>query len=269
MTQFDQESIYQQAKEWVLEAGAIIRSSIDQPREVDTKENANDLVTEMDKQTEEYFAKAIRSTYQEHRILSEEGFGDDVQDLDGVVWIIDPIDGTMNFVHQKQTFAISLAVFCDGVGEIGFVYDVMADCLYHAKKGQGAYKNEKKLDPLPESKTLEESLLMLNTIWCTPNKKVADEPIRDLVQTVRGTRSYGSAALEFCYLAEGIVDSYISFKLQPWDIAAGVVIFKEVGGVTSQTTGERLTFLHQDPIVSAHPNLINAISDYIELKYLI
>ncbi|MBM7540445.1 inositol monophosphatase family protein [Amphibacillus cookii] len=267
MSTFKQEAIYQQAKKWVKEAGALIRQAIDQPREIDTKADANDLVTEMDKKIEQFFAEHIRHTYPTDRILSEEGFGDEVNDLTGTVWIIDPIDGTMNFVHQKRTFSISLAVYHNGIGEIGFVYDVMADILYHAKKGAGAYKNEKKLSPIADHKNLSESILMLNTFWCTSNNKVNDKKIRKLVQTVRGTRTYGSAALEFAYLAEGIVDSYISFKLHPWDLAAGVILFNEVGGKTVQANGKPLTFLNQDPMVSAHPDIIDEIiNDYIELK---
>src|SRR5699024_5348204 len=141
------EEVYQQAKEWVEQAGKLIRMKIDEPREIDTKSNPNDLVTEMDRKVEQFFAEKIRRKYQSDRILSEECFGDEIEDLTGTVWIIDPIDGTMNFVHQKRNFAISLAIFHEGIGEIGFVYDVMADVLYHAKKGEGAFKNDQRLEP--------------------------------------------------------------------------------------------------------------------------
>lgn len=267
MTNFDRESVYQQALNWVKEAGAMIRSTIDQPREIVTKTNPNDLVTEMDRQVEAFFAEKIKRTYPADLILSEEGFGDQVDRLEGTVWIIDPIDGTMNFIHQKRLFAISLAVFHEGIGEIGFVYDVMADVLYHAKRGQGAFKNEERLKPLATEKKLSESILMLNMLWCIPNESVNDKKIADLVKSVRGSRSYGSAALEFAYLAEGIADAYISFKLHPWDFAAGVILYHEVGGVTVQSDGSTLTFLKQEPIIAGHPDLINPMIDqYIELK---
>jgi len=264
---FEKDSVYQSAREWVLAAGEIIRSTIDDPREVDTKKNANDLVTEMDRKVEAYFAEKIRTTYPDHLILSEEGFGDQVDDLKGTVWIIDPIDGTMNFVHQKRTFAISLAIFHQGIGEIGFIYDVMADIIYEVKKGEGAYKNGQKLAPLTDKKNLSESILMLNHLWCTPNDQVNHLKLGELVRTVRGARSYGSAALEFAYLSEGIVDAYISFHLQPWDYAAGVILYEEVGGQIVQATGEPLTYLKQEPTVAGHPNIVNQIiEDYIELK---
>ena len=267
LTQFNKEAVYQDARKWVEEAGEIIRTEIDQPRKIDTKMNPNDLVTEMDRKVEEFFAEKIRQTYPSDLILSEEGFGDQVDELKWTVWIIDPIDGTMNFVHQKRTFAISLAIFHEGIGEIGFVYDVMADILYHAKKGEGTYKNEQKLAPLVQEKRLSEAILLLNPLWCAPNDRADHEKVTELVKTVRGTRSYGSAALEFAYLAEGITDVYVSFHLQPWDYAAGVILYHEVGGQTVRATGEDLTFLKQEPTVAGHPDLIDEIiQKYISLK---
>lgn len=267
LAEFNKEKVYEQARTWVEEAGQIIRSSIDQPREIETKLTPNDLVTEMDRKVEKYFAEKIRNTYPSDKILSEEGFGDEVHELTGTTWIIDPIDGTMNFVHQKRHFAISLAVFHEGVGEIGFIYDVMADILYHAKKGEGAFKNEQRLEPLAKEKPLNESILLMNTIWCTPNQCVNHKKICELVRSVRGNRTYGSAALEFAYLTEGIADCYVSFHLQPYDIAAGVVLYREVGGRIVQSTGKPITLLKQEPIVAGHPDIVNqVVNKYIQLK---
>ncbi len=264
---FQKESVFQTAKTWIKDIGQVIRTEIDQPREIDMKTNPNDLVTEMDKKVEQFFAEKIRSEYPNHQILSEEGFGDDVTSLSGTTWIIDPIDGTMNFIHQKRTFAISVAVFHDNIGEIGFVYDVMADVLYAAKQGEGAYKNDERLKPLDEKKNLTESIYMLNTLWTTDNPIVDEVKIRELVKTVRGVRTYGSAALEFCYLAEGIVDGYVSFKLHPWDFAAGAVILGEVGGVLKHAAGHDLSFLHQEPLVAGHQDVVNAtLNQYLVLK---
>src|SRR5699024_9170433 len=100
------EQYYLQAKQWMMEAGAIIREQMDQPLFIETKSNRNDLVTVMDKKIEQFFAERIEQTYPNHRMLGEEGFGNHVTDLQGTLWIIDPIDGTMNFVHQQKNFAI-------------------------------------------------------------------------------------------------------------------------------------------------------------------
>ena len=133
------------AKHWVKEAGEKIRASFETTLNIETKTNRNDLVTNMDKDTERYFVSQIKKTFPEHRIFGEEGMGNDIQDLKGIVWIIDPIDGTLNFIHQQRNFAISLAIYEDGIGKIGMIYDVVHDELYHAIKGKGAYLNETKL----------------------------------------------------------------------------------------------------------------------------
>ena len=127
------------AKQWVKEAGTKIRASFETKLNIETKTNANDLVTNMDKDTEKYFVNQIKKTFPEHRIFGEEGMGNNIKDLKGIVWIIDPIDGTVNFIHQQRNFAISLAIYEDGIGKIGMIYDVVHDELYHAIKGEGAY----------------------------------------------------------------------------------------------------------------------------------
>lgn len=99
-----------------------------------------DLVTSIDKETEYFLATAIKRAYSDHLLYSEEGYGDDITSLNGVVWIVDSIDGTMNFVQQRRNFAISVGIFYERIGEIGFVYDVMVDILNSAKKIKGFIK---------------------------------------------------------------------------------------------------------------------------------
>ncbi|KGX93314.1 inositol monophosphatase [Pontibacillus halophilus JSM 076056 = DSM 19796] len=268
MRQADRQALYDQAKQWVLEAGEAIRTSIHKPLRIETKSSPNDLVTEMDEQTERFFAQHIHETYPEHKVLGEEGLGDELDDLTGTVWIVDPIDGTMNFVHQKQNFAISVGIYQDGVGEIGFIYDVMADVLFHAKRGEGAYKNDQPLPNLDERDVqLEAALIGLNNFWTTENPRVETKGIHALVRKARGTRSYGSAALEFAYLAEGIMDGYVTMKLAPWDIAAGMILLSEVGGITTRADGRTVNLLQNNSIIAAHPNIHEELyRDYIILK---
>ena len=263
----ERQRIYNHAREWILEAGKKIRDSIDEPLTINTKSDANDLVTHMDQDTEKYFAEKITSTFPTHLLLSEEGFGDEVAEEKGTIWIVDPIDGTMNFVHQKRNFAISVGVFHEGSGEIGLIYDVMDDILYSAQKGQGAYKNEQKLLPLAKERILDESIVVVNNFWTCENPKINAGKMQDLVKKVRGTRSYGSAALEFAFVAEGVVDGYISLRLAPWDIAAGVVLVNEVGGETSNVNGTPLNMLTKNTVLSCNPAIKQEIiENYIELK---
>ncbi len=258
------ENIFKQAKSWILEAGAFIRQKINDPLIIDTKADANDLVTTIDRETEKLLATNIKKTYPNHFILSEEGFGDNISTLEGVVWIIDPIDGTINFVNQKRNFAISIGIFIDGIGEMGLVYDVMAGNIYTAKRGEGTYKNDEKLSPLKEDLQLGESLLGLNHKWLCENPVVDEKEIQQLVKRVRGTRAYGSAALKLAFLAEGIIDSYITMNLAPWDIAGGMILVSEVGGVTKNIDGKSVNMLGTDSTVSCHPAILDDLLDVMK-----
>lgn len=256
--------IYETAKDWILEAGANIRNFIHQPLHIYTKTNQNDLVTTVDRETEMYFANKIKATFPDHFLLGEEGYGDQITDLEGVVWIIDPIDGTINFIHQKRNFAISVGIYIDGIGEIGFIYDVMGDFLYHAKRGEGAYKNHKKLRPLARDKNIGESIIGFNHQWLCENTLVDVTKMQKLVKTIRSTRTVGSAALEFAYVAEGSFDAYLSMGLSPWDFAAGLIIVNEVGGITTNTKGEPINLLERNTIATGN----RAIHHTIIKQYL-
>jgi myo-inositol-1(or 4)-monophosphatase len=230
---------------------------------IDTKSSADDLVTNIDQETEQFFIERIRETYPEHQILGEEGFGDKLDKLDGTVWIIDPIDGTMNFVHQQRNFAISVAVYEDGVGKVGLIYDVVHDELYHAKLGEGAYLNDTKLPDLEEV-TVDRAVIALNATWITENKRIDPTILAPLVKKVRGTRSYGSAALEMAYVATGRIDAYITLRLSPWDFAAGLILVNELGGKVTTLHGEPLDLLGQNSVFVSKPGLHEVImKDYL------
>ncbi|MUK89575.1 inositol monophosphatase [Ornithinibacillus sp. L9] len=259
------DELFQQAKSWIEEAGEIIRDKINDPLTIDTKSDAKDLVTQMDKAIEYFFARRIKQEYPSHLLLSEEGYGDEVTSMDGTVWIIDPIDGTMNFVQQKRNFAISIGIFHDGIGEVGLIYNVMDDVLYSAKKNEGAFKNHNKLPNLKAQLSLDKSVLGLNHYWLCENRLVEEKVMQGLVKKVRGTRTYGSAALEFAYVAEGIMDGYLAMSLAPWDVAAGIVIVNEVGGVTSTIEGEQLDMTRKNTVMTCHPAIQHEIiEDYLK-----
>lgn len=258
-------NLYEQAKTWIYKAGENIRLKMNGPLTIDTKSDANDLVTTLDKETEKYFASNIKETYPHHSLLSEEGYGDKLETLDGIVWIVDPIDGTMNFVEQKRNFAISVGIYVDGIGEIGFIYNVMDNILYSANRGKGAYKNEHKLPKLQNNVRLEESLLSLTHFFLCDNRLVDKDNMMKLVRKVRGTRSYGSAALEFALVAEGVLDGYLSMQLSPWDVGAGMIIVHEVGATTTTLNGDSVNMLQSQAIITAHPAIIDPIiEEYLQ-----
>lgn len=256
----DIEEIYACATNWIKEAGNRIIQSFQSTLNIETKSNANDLVTNIDKETEQYFINKIKEKFPTHRVLGEEGIGDPLEDLSGVVWIIDPIDGTTNFVHLQRDFAISIGIYKDGVGIIGLIYDVVREELYHAIKGKGAYMNGAQLGKL-KNVSVQEAIIGINATWVTKNRRIDPSILAALVTAARGTRSYGSAALEMANVAAGRLDAYITLRLSPWDFAAGLILIEEVGGKSSTLKGEPIKLLEQNTILISKPGLHEMIID--------
>lgn len=260
------ELIDRYAKSLIKEAGHRIRNSFFDRIHIDSKSNANDLVTNIDREIEQFFIGQIQSDFPGHKILGEEGYGDDITSLDGVIWMLDPIDGTMNFVHQKRNFAISLGIYHEGVGVLGYIYDVVHDELYHAKKGEGAYFNDEKL-PMLGDRLVSDAVIGINARWIMPNSYFDHKKLMALVAACRGTRSYGSATMELAYVVTGRLDAYISMRLSPWDIAGGMIIAQEVGAITTNLKGIRNSLLGQDSFIVARPGLHHDIvTNYIGMK---
>lgn len=254
----DWSNIHEMAVQWIKEAGVKIINSFESILDINTKSNVNDLVTNMDMEIEQFFKEKISEHFPTHQILGEEGSGHDLQSLDGVVWIIDPIDGTMNFVHQQRNFAISIGIIEDGIGKIGLIYDVVHDELYHCIKGEGAFLNDSEIPKIKEV-PLPESIIGLNPIWLTDNKKIDKNLTGRLVKDIRGTRSYGSAALEIAYVATGRMNAYISMRLAPWDFAGGAVIIEELGGKVTDLQGNPIHYLRKSSFLVASPILHGVI----------
>ncbi len=237
--------IANKAQSYVKEAAQIIRKSLKKKRTIEYKSHPNDLVTEMDMKIEAFFNEAIQKEFVDHVILGEEGTGKDLDTLKGIVWIIDPIDGTTNFVHQQRHFAISVGVYEDGVGKVGIIYDVMADELFRAVKGEGAFLNDCKLPMLPDV-AVNEALIAVNFRWL-----LKEERLIPFIKKCRGTRSYGSATLEMAAVAADRIDAYISLNLSPWDFAAGAILLQEVGAKVSTIEGKELNFLKSGSVCVA------------------
>lgn len=237
------------AENWTYEAAEKIKHEMNEDYKIETKAHEHDLVTEVDKSVETFFKEKLCCVYPEHRLMGEEGSFESIHDLNGIVWILDPIDGTVNFVHQRMGFAISVGVYLNGEPLVGIVYDVIQDEMFSSVKGGGAYLNGLPLAALYESR-LETSLLSFNTGWI-----LEDRRLEMLIERSRGLRSYGAAALEIVYVACGRLDAYISFSLAPWDIAGGVAILQEVGGIASDYEGNELSFLEKGSFLAANPGI--------------
>lgn len=244
--------IYNFGKDLIVEAGKFIEMRMTTEFKIDSKSNPNDLVTDVDRETEQFLYSAIHERFPEHRIIGEEGHGENIKDTAGVIWIVDPIDGTLNFVHQGENFAISIGVFIDGEPHCGFIYDCMKRDLYHAKYKEGAFINDERLQQAKDA-PLNQSLIAINP------KRILGEATRqsffEIMATSRSVRSYGSAALEFAMLARGQISALLFFKLHPWDYTGGMIITRELGYKTSDIYGNPLPLLGTSSVISGNAEI--------------
>jgi myo-inositol-1(or 4)-monophosphatase len=188
-------------------------------KSIDEKFQAG-LVSEADRESEKAIVEIIRKSFPDHGILGEE-FGDSGTPKDAShVWMIDPLDGTTNYVHQFPFFCISIGLEINGELVVGVVDAPRLGARYEAFKGGGAFKNGVAVHSSYDN-TLDEQLELLSHI----------------VKRTRGIRRAGAAALDLCYVAEGVFDAFWEKNLSPWDTAAGVVIAREAGALATDMTG--------------------------------
>jgi myo-inositol-1(or 4)-monophosphatase len=251
------------AIEAVLEAGRIQLASFGKDGLQIDKKGAIDLVTEVDVAVERRFRAFIGERFPEHAILAEEMGGPAPGSAARHCWVYDPIDGTTNFAHGLPIFCASLALEIDGVVSVGAIYDPTREELFTAERGGGAYLNGRRL-----AVTQAESLI--DALLCTGfhyDIHGSGEAVLELfgafVRRARAVRRLGSAALDLCYLAAGRFDGFWEARLKPWDVAAGVLIVEEAGGVVSTYDGGAFT-IRGGELVAAngalHPQLLDVIS---------
>lgn len=235
---------------WIQQAAETLKYSLNRELQVEEKKSSSDLVTEMDKATEQFFINKIREYYPTHKVIGEEGLGDNVEDTKGTIWIIDPIDGTLNFVKAKNHFGIMIGIFEDGMPVAGYIYDVMNSDLYYGIVGEDVYLNNHPLEPL-EITQLNQSLVLGNVESFSNNVY----NMKALLNVSLGARSYGSAAIEIIGLIRGEAALYFSAGLRPWDFAAGYAICESMGYKVTTIDGSRPDILTRSPILFAHPNV--------------
>lgn len=243
---------HQQILSWLDEAKEIITSKINNELDIQEKTNPSDLVTEVDKEVEKFFVDKINSYWPEDQILGEEGYGDQHIDLNrGTTWIIDPIDGTLNFVKQRENFAIMIGIYENSHVQQGYIYNVMRDELVYAIKGYGVYCNDQPVKK-PEDLDLHEGLYSSSSIFYIGTKELNDFHY-ELAKDALGVRSKGSAGLEAVELAKGNTVGYTAHTLMPWDIAAGKVIVDELGLKMTNFAGEEPSLIKRESIIMGTP----------------
>ncbi|NQK44405.1 inositol monophosphatase family protein [Streptococcus suis] len=211
------ETKYRLAQSLVLQAGGFLKTHLHDELEIEEKENATDLVTQLDKLTQQFLTNQIKNEYPSDLIFGEEG-GDVSSISNGNVWVIDPIDGTSNFIAQKNDFALILAYFENGIGQFGLIYDVMQDKLFHGGGKFPVFCNKERLAS-PSLSSISQTLLGLNAQLYAANK----HGLADLANISLGTRSVGSAGIGFSHVLEGRLFAYASY-LYPWDYAAASIL---------------------------------------------
>lgn len=203
---------------------------------VDEKYQAG-LVSEADRESEKAIVELIRKSFPEHGILGEE-FGDSGSPKDAShVWMIDPLDGTTNYIHQFPFFCISIGLEIDGELVVGVVEAPRLGIRFEAMKGHGATKNGQ---PIKASKRSEWRDGLFATGFSSYDNTLDEqlELLSHIVKRTRGIRRAGAAALDLCYVAEGVFDVFWEKNLSPWDTAAGVVIAREAGAIATDMTGQ-------------------------------
>ncbi len=228
------ESILDVAIKAAQGASILIQSSSKSSRIADYK-GRTDLVTKTDKESEELICSFIKESFPKHGILAEESvtWNPDAEFL----WIIDPLDGTTNFVHDYPSFGVSIAVMQNNKPIVGCVIELPANNTYTAISGQGAHCNNKPIS-VSQINELEKALYVTGfgykhgELW--EQNMVLFKKFTDIGQ---GVRRLGAAAVDLCHVASGKVDGFWEFNLHPWDTAAGILIVEEAGGKVSKMDG--------------------------------
>jgi myo-inositol-1(or 4)-monophosphatase len=238
-------------------AGSIInRATLDGGALQVRSKRANDFVTRVDGAAEEAVIDIVRKAYPEHGFIAEES-GESTPDAE-YLWIIDPLDGTTNFIHGFPQYAVSIAVQRRGTLEHAVVYDPTKNELFTASKGRGAFLNDRRIRV---SKCLKLDDALVGTGFPFKELGRLDLYLRQLrffMSKSSGVRRAGAAALDLAYVACGRLDAFWELGLAPWDMAAGALLIQEAGGLVADMTGEQ-DFMSTGDVVAATPKIFPAV----------
>ena len=247
-------------------AGSIInRAALDVESVRISQKQVNDFVTEVDHAAEKVIIETLLTAYPGHGILAEEsGSTQGAQDSD-YVWIIDPLDGTTNFIHGFPVYCVSIALAVKGKVEQAVIYDPSRNDLFTATKGRGAFMNDRRIRVSKRTR-LEECLISTGFPFRPgDNFKNYMNMMADVMQRTAGMRRPGAAALDLAYVAAGFTDGFFETGLKPWDVAAGSLLVTEAGGLIGNFTGEADFMDHQECMAGApriYGQLVPLLSKY-------
>ncbi|MFD1419741.1 inositol monophosphatase family protein [Lactiplantibacillus songbeiensis] len=240
------QTVFQQARQHVL-------TKMGEKLTVAEKTSRKDLVTNVDRSNELFLVQQLRQLDPQAHILAEEGLGDHVTSLAGHVWIVDPIDGTMNFVHQRNHFAIMAGYYVDGEPTLGYIFDVMGNRLYAGGPQIGVTVNGQPLAK-PADLPLSDGLFGASAPLLIHNRF----QMQAVVDASLGPRIMGSAGIQISQVLAGELVGYLSY-LRPWDFAAGRVLAESLGLVVSQVDGTPVNMLSSGAVLVATKRAQRAI----------
>lgn len=242
-------------------AGDLIQRSSDKIGQLTiSKKSKNDFVSEVDRMAEQEIIKLIKSLYPDHSILAEE-----TGEIKGneFTWIIDPLDGTTNFLHGYPQYAVSIALKIKNKIEIGVVYDPLRDELFTAEKGGGAMLNNRRIRVTNQT-DLSSALIGTGFPFKYPQHLDAYlDMFKALTPSTAGIRRAGSAALDLAYLSAGRLDGFWEIGLKEWDMAAGILLVQEAGGVATDFSFND-KFLKSGNLITGNPKMHQALYQAIE-----
>ncbi len=246
-------------------ATVINRASFDLDRITISEKSHNNFVTDIDQASEQAIIETLLKAYPDHAILGEEnGASSNLNDESEYVWIIDPIDGTTNFLHGYPNYCISIALQQRGVITQAVIYDPVRNDLFTATKGGGSYLNDKRIRVRNHDR-IGKALLSAGH---GPDPRALAEYLRMyevVASRCHGVRSSGSAALELANVAAGRLDGFFEKGLKVWDIAAGSLLVTEAGGIVGEFNGES-QYLHKGDVIAAGPKvfagMVNLLSPF-------
>ncbi|KAM6918691.1 inositol monophosphatase 1-like [Xenentodon cancila] len=222
-------------------AGEVVRVALSDERKIMTKSSAVDLVTQTDQKVEQLIIQSVKDKFPTHRFIGEESVaaGESCVLTDEPTWIIDPIDGTTNFVHAFPFIAVSIGFSVSKQVEVGVVYSCLEDKMFTARRGKGAFCNGEALH-VSEQTDIHQAIIATE-FGSNRNSKAVDHiflSLRNILTLpVHGVRGAGTAAVNMCLVALGCVEAYYEIGIHVWDIAAGSLIVTEAGGVVMDVTG--------------------------------